>query len=80
MLFFACLAIPHGGTIMDTDNAEGFVVFVRTEGNYEQEPQAVERPLFVCSSYEEARDLQRAAHDSHHEYIIRYLGETGGGD
>jgi len=65
---------------MDTGKEDGYVVFVRAEGGPGQAPESAELPLQTCASYEEARNLQRVIHGSHHECVIRYLGPAGGGD
>jgi len=62
------------------DQADRFVVFVRTDRNHLEEPEAAEQPLVVCSSYAEARRVQRRFQGTANECVIRYLGCAGGGD
>jgi hypothetical protein len=66
---------------MDTIHEDCFVVFVRADRSHDEWPENVERPVAVCSTYEEARQTQRALHTvSAQEYVIRFVGPTGGGD
>jgi hypothetical protein len=65
---------------MDTGTDTGYVVFVRHDHPSLEAPEAVEQPVQACASYEEARHVQRAIHNSHHDCVIRFLGEVGGGD
>ena len=65
---------------MHTDHTDGFLVFVRVDSAHSQRPDASERPLTHCASYEEARRIQREYRRSAIECVIRYQGESGGGD
>jgi hypothetical protein len=65
---------------MDFDHDDQFVVFVRADRNHIEEPEAVEQPLVACSSYAEARRVQRQFHGTANECVIRYTGDSGGGD
>jgi hypothetical protein len=65
---------------METGHEPGFVVFVRNQYGSPQAPETAEQPIYSCASYEEARHWQRAIQGSHHECVIRYVGEVGGGD
>lgn len=65
---------------MDTTHEDGFVVYVRNDRGRQGSPDSIEQPLQVCSSYAEARQLQRAVLGSHPECVIRFLGPSGGGD
>jgi hypothetical protein len=65
---------------MDTVQEEGFVVFVRSEPGYAERPDATERALVRCASYEEARWVRQENQGPGRECIIRYVGPTGGGD
>jgi hypothetical protein len=62
------------------DQDDRFVVFVRTDRNHLEEPEAVEQPLLICSSYAEARRVQRRFRGTANECVIRYVGCAGGGD
>ncbi|HYT91951.1 MAG TPA: hypothetical protein VEL76_24770 [Gemmataceae bacterium] len=64
---------------MHTDQDDGFLVFVRVDAAHSR-PDAAERPLTCCDSYEEARRIQRAYRRASQECVIRYQGEVGGGD
>jgi hypothetical protein len=65
---------------MHTDHDDGFLVFVRVDTTHTQRPDAAERPVTHCDSYEEARRIQRAYRRASKECVIRYQGEVGGGD
>ncbi len=62
------------------DLDDGFVVFVRTDRHHSQDPETAEQPLVLCSSYSEARRVQRRFHLNSNECVIRYVGTSGGGD
>jgi hypothetical protein len=57
-----------------------FVVFIRRDPHSTNRPDWAERPLISCSTYEEARRIQRLLHDSARQSVIRYVGPAGGGD
>ncbi len=67
---------------MHTDHPDGFQVYVRRDRAHAhiQDPDAAEQPVSECATYEEARRIQRAYHRSSRECVIRYVGESGGGD
>jgi len=65
---------------MDTGRENSFVLYLRSRPNQDGSPKAPEKPILICSSYAEARYLQRAVRSSAHECVIRYVGESGGGD
>jgi hypothetical protein len=65
---------------MHTDHDEGFLVFVRVDPAHEHRPDASEHLLTECASYAEARRIQRACRRDARECVIRYQGESGGGD
>ena len=65
---------------MDFDHDDQFVLFVRADRNHIEEPEAVEQPLGACASYEEARRVRRQFRGTANEYVIRFLGDSGGGD
>jgi hypothetical protein len=62
------------------DHQDGFLVYLRLDRTHGQSPEAFERPLTHCSSYEEARRVQREYRLADQECVIRYQGEVGGGD
>lgn len=65
---------------MEAVHDDCFVVFVRDEDRNSSSPQAVERPLAACASYEEACRVRNAYSSSAGECVIRYIGPAGGGD
>jgi hypothetical protein len=46
----------------------------------EREPEGIEVPISTCSTYGEARRLQRLLQPGVRDCVIRYLGNSGGGD
>ncbi len=65
---------------MESIHDDRFVVFVRIDRSQSQRPDHAERPLMSCSTYEEARRLQRQLHHSARACVIRFVGPSGGGD
>jgi hypothetical protein len=65
---------------MDTVPRDDFVVFIRSDRGDGSSPDAVEWPLASCASYEDARRVREAFADRSGECVIRFLGDTGGGD
>jgi hypothetical protein len=65
---------------MDSTREDDFVVFIRSDGGYDSAPDSVEWPLASCASYEEARRLRDSVSTRNGDCVIRFLGETGGGD
>jgi len=57
-----------------------FVVFLCHIANRSNRPDDAERVLATCSSYEEARQIQRHLQHQDHKCVIRYVGPAGGGD
>jgi hypothetical protein len=57
---------------MHNDLQDCFVVFVRIG--------AVERPVAVCTSYAEAVKCREQLRQSGQGCVIRFVGQTGGGD
>lgn len=57
-----------------------FVVYLRSTPNIEQSPEVLERPLATCYSYSEARRIQRLLQTTPHDCVIRFTGNSGGGD
>ena len=64
----------------DCDREDGFVVFIRTDRNEASAPDLVEQPYASCVTYEEARRVSQGYRDAAYPCVIRFLGETGGGD
>ena len=65
---------------MDSVPDDRFVVFLRHDRSHSDRPDHAERPLAACSSYEEARRIQRHLQNTYRDCVIRYVGSTGGGD
>ena len=65
---------------MESVPDDRFVVFLRHDPSASDRPDHAERPLVICSSYQEARRIQREMHHSYRDCVIRYVGLTGGGD
>jgi len=65
---------------MDHVHDDCYMVFVRTDPDHSRRPDAAERPLVRCSTYEEARWVRQENQGPGRKCIIRYIGTTGGGD
>jgi hypothetical protein len=65
---------------MDCAREDDFVVFIRSDSGYESAPDSVEWPLASCASYEEARRVRESCSNRTGDCVIRFVGETGGGD
>jgi hypothetical protein len=65
---------------MHSDHEDGFLVFLRADRAHPHPPDAAEQPVTCCASYEDARRIQREYRRISQECVIRYLGESGGGD
>jgi hypothetical protein len=65
---------------MDSARDDDFVVFIRSDRGDNAAPDTVEWPLASCASYEEARRLRDSVSNHTGDCVIRFLGETGGGD
>jgi hypothetical protein len=57
-----------------------FVVFVRDEAGSAWRPDAVEREVATCYSYDEAARVGKRVRDSGKSCVIRCVGQAGGGD
>jgi hypothetical protein len=57
-----------------------FVVYALRHRRGEPVRQVVEREVVSCPSYEEAQQVRRAYAAAGCECVIRFMGETGGGD
>jgi hypothetical protein len=65
---------------MDARHEDCFVVFLRMDRSHAERRECEEEPLVGCSSYQEARQVKQAYHDSGRDCVIRYVGPAGGGD
>ena len=65
---------------MDPMLDDHFIVFLRHDRSHSSRPDHAEQPLIICSSYQEARRIQRQLQHSYRDCVIRYVGRTGGGD
>lgn len=67
---------------MNPVHDDRFVVFLRYDGSvWPSVEEAHEEPLASCSSYGDARRIRQALHEAAPgECVIRFVGETGGGD
>jgi len=65
---------------METATEDRFGVFVRQAWDGAYQPEAMERLLVSCPTYEEARWVRQENSGPGRECIIRYLGPAGGGD
>jgi hypothetical protein len=57
-----------------------YLVYVRADRSHSFPPEECERYLTSCSTYEDARRIQREFRSNSRECVIRYLGPAGGGD
>jgi hypothetical protein len=69
-----------GARAMESILDDRFVVFLRQDRSHSSRPDHAERPLASCSSYQEARRIQRQLQHTYRDCVIRYVGLTGGGD
>ncbi len=69
-----------GAPAMESVLDDRFVVFLRHDRSGSSRPDYAERPLIACSSYEQARRIQRRLQHTYRDCVIRYVGLTGGGD
>jgi hypothetical protein len=63
-----------------TREDDDFVVFMRSDPDCRAAPDTVEWPLASCASYEEARRVRDSFSNHNGDCVIRFVGETGGGD
>ena len=64
---------------MAASHQDLYVVYLRSASEIGR-PDGVECPVMACSSYGEARRLQRMLQHADQETVIRFQGDTGGGD
>jgi hypothetical protein len=57
-----------------------FVVYVRDGSWPAHKPEAVEHPLVMCPTYEEAVRVRQGLKDAGKSCVIRSVGHAGGGD
>ncbi|MHB1425246.1 MAG: hypothetical protein ACYC3I_18910 [Gemmataceae bacterium] len=57
-----------------------FVVYVRSRRDPHDPPEDGEWPVTACSSYEEASLIRQVHRRNSRECVIRYVGNSGGGD
>ncbi len=65
---------------MDLHDDDSFTVYVRMDPSHAPTTEEIEIPLGSFHSYEEALRAQRAYQRPVRECVIRYQGDTGGGD
>jgi hypothetical protein len=66
---------------MDMGHDDRYEVYVRFDPDHTQAPpETIERPLALCSTYEEARRIRRSFHGLNGQCLIRFVGSAGGGD
>jgi hypothetical protein len=65
---------------MDRIDDDQFIVFLRHDPREGCWPDHAERPLVSCSSYGEARRIQRELLHAARDSVIRFVGPAGGGD
>ena len=65
---------------MEAVYEDRYIVFVRHDLGHANRPDHTERALATCSSYAEARSLQRQLLQDARESVIRFVGPSGGGD
>jgi len=64
---------------MAASHQDLYVVYLRSATETTR-PDGAECPVMVCTSYGEARRLQRLLQHGEQECVIRFQGDTGGGD
>jgi hypothetical protein len=65
---------------MESVHDDRYAVYVRQDRFHPDRPDCSERQLTTCSTYGEARRIQRELHHTSHACVIRYIGPSGGGD
>ena len=67
---------------MDTFHDDRFLVFIRFDAaKINSFADVVEEPLAACASYGEAQNIRKLLHGSAAgDCVIRFMGESGGGD
>jgi hypothetical protein len=74
-------AVSVEGAVTHEESQDCFVVFVR-DGSRSSAwwPDAAERPVAACPTYEEAARVREQLRRSGRSCVIRFVGPTGGGD
>jgi anti-anti-sigma regulatory factor len=62
------------------DSQDCFVVYVRDGLGAAWWPENIERPVAACSTYQEAARLREEIRQSGRSCVVRFVGDTGGGD
>src|SRR5262245_49835561 len=70
---------PPRASPMATGHEDLYVIYLRCDSLTTQ-PESSERPVMVCASYSEARRVQRMLQRADQQCVIRFQGNTGGGD
>jgi len=65
---------------MNDELLDCFVVFVRDGPPSPWHPEDAERPVVRCHSYEEAARAREKLREPGKSCVIRYVGQSGGGD
>jgi hypothetical protein len=65
---------------MDPNHEDRFTLYVRTDPCHAPSPEEIEIPLGSFSTYEDALRAQRAYQRPTRECVIRFQGDSGGGD
>jgi hypothetical protein len=66
--------------VLDYECQQCYVVFVRENCGPTWWPETVERPVAACPSYEEAARVRKNLRLAGKTCVIRFVGQTGGGD
>ena len=64
---------------MQREQEDRFVVFVRAERDPER-PDANERAFTYCTTYADAQRIRKGLHLIGRDSVVRFEGQTGGGD
>lgn len=65
---------------MGTIHEDPYIVFVRSELAHADRPDVSEHNLFFCATLAEARRVRQRFRGDTRECVIRYVGQSGGGD
>ena len=64
---------------MDQDRENFCTLYVRRDASHSWSPEQIEKP-FGFATYADAHRAQLAFRQKHRESVIRFHGDTGGGD